>query len=85
LAIKEMRLDLTRWYERSQDDTSFLVAITLAEDLFDASESVPDQFCCILGGYEQGDRHSIGVLWFICKTIGHEKDRHDTSGHLVST
>ena len=39
-----MRLDLMGWHQCGQDHPSFLVAIALTEELFDASEGVPDQF-----------------------------------------
>jgi hypothetical protein len=82
--VKEMGLDLMRWDQGGQDDTSFLTAITLTEDMLDATEGVPDQFCRILGGYREGNGHTIGVLRFIRKTIRHEKDCQGTSRHIVS-
>ena len=56
-----MRLDLMRWDQRGQDDTSFLIAIVFTEYLLDTTEGIPDQFRRVLGRYKKGNGYTIGV------------------------
>jgi hypothetical protein len=81
--VKEMGLDLMCRYQRGQDDSRFLVAITLTEYLLDTSKSVPNQLRGIPGRYRERNGHAVGILRFICETIRHEKDRHNPSRHMV--
>ena len=83
MVVKEMSLDLICGYQRGQNDASFLVLIALTEYLLDPSECVPDQFCCILSGDRKGEGHAVGVLGFIPKPAGHEKDSQYPSSHMM--
>src|SRR4029453_10348455 len=67
--VKEMGLHLMGWDQRGHDYTSFLVAIALTKELFDASKGIPDQLGGVLRSYGGGDGHTIGVLRLIGKAI----------------
>jgi hypothetical protein len=71
--IKEMPLHLMGWDQRGHDYTSFLVAIALTKELFDASEGMPEQLGGVLGGDGEWECPTVGVVRLIGTTIGHEK------------
>jgi hypothetical protein len=41
--VPEMGVDLMHWYQRGQDDASFLIPIVLTVYILDTLKSVPDQ------------------------------------------
>jgi hypothetical protein len=46
--VTAMGVDLMHWYQRGQDDASFLIPIALTAYILDTSKSVPDQLRCLL-------------------------------------
>src|SRR5262245_50673132 len=77
-----MGLHLPRWHQFGQDDPSFFIAIALAEDLLDASKSIPDQLSGVLGSDGEWDGHTVGIVRLIGKTIRRDKDREHASSAL---